>query len=264
MTQSSKYLDRDFLRQLLSLSAIIAAFVINILANVAPINGLTIGEISNTIFREVQITPANYAFAIWGLIYLSLISFGFYQALPAQRQKPILRKTGYPLILSSLAQICWVFLFQYRLFPLSLLAMLVILLPLIGIYLRLRIGLEKVSQQERWFIHMPVSIYLGWISVATIVNVALVLYYLKWSGWGISPQEWTVIVLMCAAVIAAIVIIKRADTAYPLVIVWALVAIAVRHSTTPMIAATAGGLAIAIVSLLLFIWLRRRKSNLRY
>ncbi|NEO29723.1 MAG: tryptophan-rich sensory protein [Symploca sp. SIO3C6] len=261
MAQSSKYIDRDLLRQLLNLSAIIAAFAINVLANVAPINGLTIGEISNTIFREVQITPANYAFAIWGLIYLGLISFGFYQAQPALRTKPILRQIGYPLILSSLAQICWVFLFQYGLFPLSLLAMLVILLPLIGIYLHLGIGLTRVSVQQKWFVHMPISIYLGWISVATIVNVALVLYYLKWDGWGISPQGWTVIMLIGAAVMAAIVIIQRADIAYPLVIVWALVAIAVRHSTTLMIAATAGALVIAIIILLLSSWLRRRKSG---
>ncbi len=257
MRQSTKNLDRDILRQILNLTAILAAFGINVLANVAPFNGLTIGEISNTFFTEVLITPANYAFAIWGVIYLGLIAFGVYQVLPAQRQNLSLRRMGYLLVLASLAQIVWVFFFQYRLFTLSLVAMVAILLPLIEIYLRLGIGYERVSKREKWFVHIPLSIYLAWISVATIVNVALTLYNLGWSGWGISAEVWTAIALIAGAAIAAIVSLQRADVAFVLVIVWAFVAIAVRQANILMIAATAGGLAIALVLLLLLGLLRR-------
>lgn len=256
-------IDRDLLRQLLNLSAILAAFGINVLANVAPFNGLTIGEISNTLFREVLITPANYAFAIWGVIYLGLITFGVYQILPAQRQNRALHRMGYLLVLASLAQIAWVFLFQYRQFALSLVAMLGILLPLIGVYLRLGIGCERVSRQQKWFVHTPLSIYLGWISVATIVNVAIALYDLDWNGWGIGSPLWTAIALVAGAAIAAVVSLQRADMAFVLVIVWAFVAIAVRQANIPLIAVTAGGLAIALVLLLVFGVLRRRNSSLK-
>lgn len=262
MKQSTKYLDQDILRQFLNLSAILAAFSINVLANIAPINGLSIGAISNTFFREVLIVPANYAFAIWGLIYLGLITFGVYQVLPAQRQNPSLRRMGYLFVVASLAQIAWVFLFQYRLFTLSLVAMLGILLALIGIYLRLGIGYERVSKAQKWFVHIPLSIYLAWISVATITNVAIALYNLGWSGWGISPQVWTAIALITGAAIAATVTIQRADIAFTLVIVWAFVAIAVRQANIPLIAVTAAGLAIALIVLLLLGVLRRRKSSL--
>jgi hypothetical protein len=105
MKQSTTSLDRDRLRQFLNLAAILAAFGINVWANVAPLNGLTIGAISNTFFREVLIVPANYAFAIWGLIYLGLLSFGVYQVLPAQAQNPSLRRMGYLLVVACLAQI---------------------------------------------------------------------------------------------------------------------------------------------------------------
>ncbi len=257
MRQSTKNLVGDILRQILNLTAILAAFGINVLANIAPFNGLTIGEISNTFFTEVLITPANYAFAIWGVIYLGLIAFGVYQVLPAQRQNLSLRRMGYLLVLASLAQIVWVFFFQYRLFTLSLVAMVAILLPLIEIYLRLGIGYERVSKREKWFVHIPLSIYLAWISVATIVNVALTLYNLGWSGWGISAEVWTAIALITGAAIAAIVSLQRADVAFVLVIVWAFVAIAVRQANILMIAATAGGLAIALVLLLLLGLLRR-------
>lgn len=252
MTQLSQRFDSDLLRQWANLVAILAAFFINVYANVAPPSGLTIGDISNTYFSEVKIIPANYAFAIWGIIYLGLISLGIYQVLPAQRHNPIVRRFSYLLVLASLAQIAWVFLFQYRLFALSVVAMLAILLPLIGIYLRSRIGLERVSRVDKWLVHIPLSIYLGWISVATIVNVASALYNLGWSGWGINSEVWTVIMLLVAGALAATITKTRADIAYPLVFIWAFVAIAVRQANQPLIVVTSLGLAIALGLLLIF------------
>jgi len=236
-------LDSDFFRQWSNLIAIITAFGINIYANVSPPNGLRIGDISNKFFSDVLIIPANYAFAIWGLIYLGLISFGIYQVLPAQRQNILLRRCEYFLVIASIAQTIWIFLFLYRLFALSLLAMLGILLPLIVMYLRLGIGKERVSRNSLWLVGNPLSVYLGWISVATIVNVAIVLFNLKWDGWGLGPQVWTVIMLIVAALLAATVSIQRVDVAYPLVIIWAIFAIAVRQIDRPLVAGTAGGLA---------------------
>lgn len=247
----------DLLRQWVNLIAILAAFGINVYANIAPPNGLTIGQISNTLFRDILITPANYAFAIWGVIYLGLISFGIYQVLPIQRENPHVRRIGYLITIASLAQIVWVFLFQYRFFVLSLLAMVGILLPLIGIYLRLGIGKERVSRNDKWLIHIPLSIYFGWISVATIVNVAIALYSIGWNGWGIRPEAWTAMMLIVGAAIAATITQQRTDVAYPLVFIWALVAIAVRQANFPLIAITAGVLAVVLGVLLSLKLLRR-------
>lgn len=249
MKQFNSNLNLDRFRPILTLTAILAAFGINVLANIAPIGGLTIGEISNTIFGEIKIIPASYAFAIWGIIYLGLISLGIYQVLPNQRQNPDLPQMGYDLVLASLAQIAWVFLFQYRLFALSLVAMLGILVPLIRLYVRLGIGSVRVSRKQKWYVHIPVSIYLAWISVATILNVAIVLYDLGWSGWGIDPSVWTAFVLIVGAAITATVIMQRSDIAFPLVIVWAYSAIALRHTDTLLISGVAGGCAIAFILL---------------
>lgn len=254
------HLTSDKTRQWSNLIAILAAFTINIYANVFPPSGLTIGEISNQFFSQVQIIPANYAFAIWGLIYLGLITFGIYQALPAQQQNSRLRKIGYLLVLASLFQIVWIFLFQYQLFLLSVVAMLGILLPLIRIYTRLGIYWQRASRVELWFVHIPLSIYLSWISVATIVNVASTLHYLGWNGWGISSQVWTIIMLLVGAAIAATIAQKRVDVAYPLVIVWAFIAVAVRQIAQPVIAITAGGLALAL-GLLIFPLLLLNRQN---
>lgn len=258
MKPLTNYLDQNRLRRFLNLLAILAAFAINVLANIAPLNGQTIGKISNTVFQDVLITPANYAFAIWGLIYLGLISLGVYQ-LRSRRQQDSLRKIGYLLVWASLAQIAWVIVFQYQLFTLSLLAMLAILLPLIGIYLRLEIGLRSVSRAEKWLIQVPLSIYLAWISVATIVNVATTLFALGWNGWGINPAVWSAIALCTAGAIAAKIGIQRADLAFVLVIVWAFIAIAVRQANIPLIALTSAGLALALILLIIFNLSRRNK-----
>src|SRR5210317_2165373 len=90
------------IRQIITLVTIIAAFGTNTWANINPPNGLTIGAISQEIFGNVLITPANYAFAVWGLIYLGLFSFAVYQALPAQKSDSLLRKIGYKIAIASM------------------------------------------------------------------------------------------------------------------------------------------------------------------
>jgi hypothetical protein len=249
MKLSNQDSDSDLQRQLTTLAAVLGSVAINTLSNVFPLNGVSVGNLSNTLFASVQIIPANYAFAIWGLIYIGLITFGIYQLQPSQRENPRLQHSGYLLAIACIAQCAWIYLFLARLFPLSNLAMLGILIPLIVMYQRLGIRRERVSRSERWFIHLPISIYLGWISVATIVNVAIGLYSLKWDGWGIASSVWTVVMMAIAAVIAAVIAIQRHDTAYVMVIVWALVAIAIRQANTPLIAMTGWGLAIALTVL---------------
>lgn len=245
---------KDTLRQSVNLLAVIATIVINGLANALPLNGQTTGGISDRF--QVYFVPAGYVFSIWGLIYLGLIAFAVYQALPAQRDNPRLRRIGYLFALSCLANIAWLFLWHYEIFPLTLVAMLALLLLLIAIYLRLDIGRARVPTAERWLVHVPFSIYLGWITVATIANVTSLLDYLNWSGWGISPEAWTVIMLVAGVGIASAVSLTRGDVAYMLVIVWAFAGIAVKHAGAPVVAtaawATAALVALMLVAGLLF------------
>lgn len=244
-----KLANPDLQRQIATLAAVVGSILINTLSNIFPLNGVSVGNLSNTLFASVQIIPANYAFAIWGLIYIGLIAFGIYQLQPTQRENPRLQHSGYLLAIACISQCAWIYLFLARVFPLSNLAMLGILVPLMVMYQRLGIGRERVSRQERWFIHLPISVYLGWISVATIVNVAIGLYSLKWDGGGITPSIWTVVMMTIASIIAAVISIQRHDTAYVLVIVWALVAISIRQANVPLIMVTGWVLAIVLMGL---------------
>ena len=238
------------IRRIVTLIAVLSAFGTNVWANINPPNGLTIGGISQQIFGEVLITPASYAFAIWGLIYLGLISLAVYQALPMQRTNSIMRKVGYKLAIASIAQIIWVICFLYRQYTASFIAMLCILLPLISAYWSLPFK-ARINRGQKWLIRTPISIYLAWISIATILNAAIVLTSIQWSGWGISAVWWTVIMLLVAGLITHFVTIPRLDFAYAGVFVWGTIAIAVRNSDTVLISGTAIGLSIALIVLLL-------------
>jgi benzodiazapine receptor len=231
------FVKKDILRQIVNVLAVVAVLVVNGLANALPLNGQTTGEISDRF--QVYFVPAGYVFSIWGLIYLGLVAFAVFQALPAQRDNPRLRRVGYLFAASCAANIAWLFLWHYEQFVLTLVAMIALLVLLIAIYLRLEIGRAAVSPAERWLVHVPFSIYLGWITVATIANVTTALDYLGWSGWGISDEMWAVIMLVAAGLIAAAMSLTRGDVAYLAVIMWALAGIGVKHAATPVVAVTA-------------------------
>jgi hypothetical protein len=249
-------MNRDIIRQTVNVLALIGTVVANGLANALPLNNQTTGEISDRF--DVYFVPAGYVFSIWGLIYLSLGAFAVYQALPGQRENPELRRVGYLFALSCVANVAWLFLWHYERFPLTIVAMVALLLLLIGIYLRLGIGRTPASAAETWLVRVPFSIYLGWVTVATIANASQLLVYLNWGGWGISPEIWTLIMLGAATAITAAVTITRGDVAYGLVIVWAFVGIAVKHGDTPLVATTAWVMtAVVVVVTTLGAWLNR-------
>ncbi len=135
--------------------AIVGTLVINTLSNFYPPGGQNVGEIANTALAGVLITPANYAFAIWGVIYLGLIAYGIYQIKPASQGDPIIRPVDWLLIIACIAQIIWIFLFTLQYFTLSIVAMLAILLPLMGAYGVLR--MDRVDRKRRWFAVYPFS-----------------------------------------------------------------------------------------------------------
>ncbi|MEM8643027.1 MAG: tryptophan-rich sensory protein [Cyanobacteria bacterium P01_G01_bin.54] len=245
------------LRPFLTLVIITAAFTFNVLSNVQPINGESIGAISNTTFSGVMITPANYAFSIWGLIYLGLLGFGIYQLLWAHHARPDLNPVRNALIISSLAQMIWVFLFLLRLFWASGLAMLVILVALVWGYGQHR-AQGSLSRADRWFVERPLSLYLGWISVATVVNGAIVFY--GW-GWQQAMPLWTVVMIGVVTLLGCGMTWIYRDGVFSGVFVWALAAIAMRQSANGLILGTALAGCGVLVTVMVLTLLRRQRES---
>lgn len=252
-------MSKNLVRQITNLLAVLATIAVNGLANALPLNGLTTGEISDRF--QVYFVPAGYVFSIWGLIYLGLIAYAIFQLLPSQRENQRLLRIGYLPAVSCLFNIAWLFLWHYEQFPLTLLAMLGLLLTLIGIYLRLDEGRSSVRGAELWCLYIPFSVYLGWVTVATVANATSVLDFLGWSGWGLTEEAWAVIMLLVSAGIGVLMGLRRRDTAFLLVLVWAFVGIALKQAGSAVVATTAWIAALISGAMAIYSLLKGRRKN---
>lgn len=237
-------------RQSLNVLAVLALLAVNALANALPLNGQSTGEISDRF--QVYFVPAGYVFSIWGVIYAGLIAFAVYQALPSQRDNFRLQDITPWFLLSSAANVVWLFLWHYNVFLLTVPVMLALLVSLIIIYLRLGIGRSGASAAETWLVRLPFSIYLGWITVATAANLSAVLWWLGWNGQPLAPEVWAVLVILAAGVLSWLMSLTRNDVAYALVIAWALAGIAFKQASVPAVSLAAWAVAFLVLLVMTF------------
>ncbi|GAA5529673.1 tryptophan-rich sensory protein [Herpetosiphon gulosus] len=230
-----------------NVAAIIATIVVNALANILPINGLDTGTISDSF--PVRFVPAGYVFSIWGLIYLGLSAFAIYQALPKQANNPAVAKIGWWFVASCGFNSAWIFAWHYLQFPLTIVLIVGLLVSLIMIYRQLSSIRAEASSADRWLIHTPFSIYLGWATVATIANATIALYDAGWRGGPLSDSVWTVILLAIGVCLAAFITLRQRDIAYNGVLLWAFIGIAVKQAAFPLVmnAAIVAAVAIALL-----------------
>ncbi len=229
-------------------AALAAVILINALANALPINGITTGELSD--MYPNLFVPAGITFSIWGLIYLLLIIWNAYQFREAYSSSAGDGKrvidAGPWFLVSCIGNILWILFWHYQFLLLSLAVMLGILYSLIRLYLSIGIGTTPAGRKEMWLYRVPVSVYLGWISVATIANVTAVLVHYGWNGFGLTEAFWTAAVIIAGMVIAAGMIIRKQDVIHPLVVVWAYIGIIIKRSTVD---------AVPVMSVIVTAWI---------
>ena len=245
----------DPTRQLVTVLSFLLTLTVNAAANALPINGQLTSTISDRF--HVYVIPAGYVFAIWGVIYLLLGAFTVWQALPRNRRDATLRSLGYLPALSGVLNIAWLLLFQYEVFVLTVPVIVALLVTLIEIHLRLWARRDALHGTAYWTLRAPWSVYLGWITVATIANVAQAGAALGFNGGGIDPVLIAAAVLLVGLAIAATFVWRFRDVAYGLVIVWAYAGVVVKESAVAPVA-LAAGLGAILVAVLVAVALARR------
>ena len=255
-------MSKDTIRQYANFFSVLLALTVNILASTLPLNGQNTGEISDRF--KVYFVPAGYVFAIWGVIYLGWIAFTIFQFQPSQKESPRLRRLGYLFAISSVANAAWLFCWHYNQFGLSVRVMLALLGLLIASYLRLNVNRTPVTRTEYWSVDVLFSLYLGWISVASVANITDWLYFVGWNGFGVSAQTWAAIMLAVASLLGLAMAVTRRDVGYLSVLVWAFIGIAVKQTSAPMVVISAWIAVVLILGLLIYSWMRRRTTNLPY
>jgi translocator protein len=232
----------------LNVVTLAVTLVMNVLANALPLNGRTTGEISDGFAANV-FTPAGYVFSIWGLIYLGLIAFVGYQLTPAGRRSPAVGRVGGWFALTGVANALWIVLWHYEVFPATIAVMLVLLVALCAIVARLGYPRAARSAADRWLVFLPFSVYLGWISVATIANAAIVLLDRGWDGAPFSAAAWAVLMLAVATGLGAWMVSRRGDLAYAAVLVWAFTGIAAKQAAVAWVPHAAWAAVVVLVVL---------------
>jgi len=216
---------------ILNLLGFLGTVIVNALANILPINNITTGALSD-LYPNLFV-PAGLTFAVWGIIYVLLGIFAIYPLVPRVRREPqkveFVQIIGPLFFVSCLANIGWIFAWHYQILPLSLVFMLILLGCLLVIYLRLKVGESEATKARRYFVYLPFSVYLGWITIATIANVTALLVDTNWMRWGQTQQFWAVAVIIVGIVIALSVLFTRKDVFYCLVVDWAVLGILLKR-----------------------------------
>jgi hypothetical protein len=223
------------LLQIGNILAVLITILINGLAVLLPLNGNTTQELSDNLPN--LFVPAGITFSIWSVIYILWIVFAIYQARDFFKKEeiemPFLKQITLLFILSSIANSAWIFFWHYENVGLSLLMMILLLLSLLSIYIRLNIGRSNSSTGEKLCVHLPFSVYLGWITVATIANITAFLVSINWDRFGISELDWMIIIVAVATLLTILMLALRRDIAFSLVVLWAFLGIWIKRTTQP-------------------------------
>ena len=220
--------------QLFNIICFVAVVIINGLADFLPINGQTTGAISDR--YPNLFTPAAITFSIWVVIYSLLVLFCIYQGSTLfetekrklDKKERVVSRIGTLFILSCALNIAWIFAWHFNVLWLSVLIMLGLLITLVRIFLRIH-SAALYNGKAKWFVYAPFSIYLGWISIATIANITTWLVSMRWAAFGIDPSIWASVMIAVGTALGVIMLLRKNNIYFAGVIIWALIGILLKQ-----------------------------------
>ena len=207
----------------------IITLIINYLGGSGNLFGKSVGEISDVF--TTMITPAGYAFSIWGLIYLGLIFYLIYQwvgFLKKQNETSLL-PSGIWFTISNLSNALWIYVWTSEQILLSVVVIAILLFSLIQLVLRLRLETYDAPVKTIFFVWWPICIYTGWVILATVLTVSV-----GFKSTGIltnvwSETAWASLILIIGTLIYIFLTYKRNMREAALVGAWGITAIAVKQ-----------------------------------
>ncbi|MEY3208362.1 MAG: hypothetical protein RL064_393 [Bacteroidota bacterium] len=242
----------------------VSVILVNALANILPINGYNTGQVSG--FYPNYFVPAGFTFSIWGIIYLLLFTYAIaftYYTIKSDKFPKVqayLNKTNTLFLVTCILNISWIFAWHYLQVELSVLIMLFFLTALCKIFIESNKFVQLLKPIQVFLLITPFTIYLGWISVATIANFTALFVKISWNGFGIEAMYWSGLMIFIAVVLGLLFLFKYSAISFTMVIAWALWGIKARQGKEEIINDISSmGLLILLGSIVFFVFGKAKK-----
>jgi translocator protein len=225
--------DRDqwWLWPVISAVGLAAVLVMNWLANSLPLNDQQTGDVTDAYLVPFQ--PAGWVFGtIWPTIYALVAIYIVYSFLPAGRRHSLIDRVSPFLLLANIANVSWLFAWHWERLVLALLLLLVLAAALAAIYVRIRTAgpeADDMSALQQLIVTAPFSVYLGWVSIASLANVQILMSEQGWDDILFTPDGWTVNFMVIGILLAGVIAFRWHDPIFPLVFAYAYTGIANRQ-----------------------------------
>lgn len=241
-------MNADRLRQTLNVVFAVTQIAAGSFAAVTGL-GMSIAERSNA--ANTPVTPAGYAFAVWGVIFFGCLAYAVYQALPSHRHDPLLRRVGWLTAGAFLCNSLWSVECQVN--GLTWLTVAIILTALglsVAACVRLAPVRRGLTPSQYWLLVVPVNLLAGWLSVATAANVAAACQANGLGSLGMSPTNFAVVLVAAAGLFAVAVTVRTQGLWYAAAVVWGLIGVMVANGAAenPAVVLTAGGVAVVVLA----------------
>ena len=243
---------RDIVRQITvgasAVIAIVGSFVGSGAAGGTPIQDAAGGALAAD---ATLIAPDAPAFSIWSIIYLGLIAYAVWQFLPAQSSAERHRRLGYWIAASLILNAAWILSIQFDLLVLSVPIIVVLLAVLIQAFLQ-TLQYRPLNAFDALVTDATVGLYLGWVAIATAANVTALLAVSGFTGWGLPPELWSIVVITVAALAGiTLAVVGRGRISPALSLSWGLAWVAIGRLTGDLVSVPTAVAAIIAVVLVL-------------
>ncbi|WP_077146802.1 hypothetical protein [Sphingopyxis sp. KK2] len=215
--------------------------------------GTPVGERSDVV--QTLITPAGWAFSMWGALYFGSLVFAALQFTAAGRASTLFAALRWPAAGAFLGNALWAMWVQLN--DIDIVSTIIIFGSLISIlvaYRRIADWPAGFTAVERWGAVLPLSALAAWLTAASIVNVAATL---RFYGVNAEPEAAPLIsaaVVVVGGVIAAVALARgKGNPPFALVFLWALAAIYAAGGQQASAVAAAAGIAAVLVLLGLYL-----------
>jgi hypothetical protein len=218
--------------------------------------GMSAAAFSNQ--GDETLRVAGFAFAIWGLLYLGMIVYALYQALPLARGSELLEIYAWPSFVAITGCGLWILMAALNLIWTTVVVICVSAAALILALIRAK-GLGTLA--DRALIALPLNLLAGWLTIASIVNVVTVLTIVQI----VTPDLATVTGLAAiggATVLAATVALSGRSAFYLAPIIWGLYGARIAESARQPLVADAAGIAVLLLGSLAITMLLMRVISL--